>query len=192
MGISYTTQLQSKEQPNSQHIIMIVSLILIMALGYANSECIHQCNPTGTCETEARWKDGRLTRWAQGSCFSPRFGGSCSGIPEVCEGCRTACGGRSGRYTTPQVTDDGGVSGVCRFTARYGSGSRGRSIDLTLQPGESWSRCFQSYQCDPEGSGNHYAASSACPLHHYDECPGYCAVSLTIDDCGCEKQHCAC
>ena len=64
-------------------------------------ECVHQCSQTESCTTEATWHVGRRTKWAQGSCFSPDFGGSCSGIPDPCDSCRSACGYRNGRHTTP-------------------------------------------------------------------------------------------
>merc|ERR1711862_772701 len=64
-------------------------------------ECVHQCSQTESCSTEATWYVGRSRKWARGSCFSPDFKGGCSGIPDPCDSCRSACGYRNGRHTTP-------------------------------------------------------------------------------------------
>merc|ERR1711953_1201037 len=80
--------------------IIMIFCLLIGLFETSHIECIHQCSRSDTCTTEATWKEGRTSRFAQGSCFSPRFGGSCSGIPEPCESCRSVCGNRNGRYTT--------------------------------------------------------------------------------------------
>ena len=64
-------------------------------------ECIHQCSQNDTCTTEATWYGGKWTHWANGFCFSSKFGGSCHGIPEPCDSCRSACEDRNGQHTTP-------------------------------------------------------------------------------------------
>ena len=46
------------------------------------------------------WYVGKWTKWANGFCFSPKFGGKCYGIPDPCESCRSVCGNRNGNHTT--------------------------------------------------------------------------------------------
>merc|ERR1711862_429956 len=87
---SYTFCINLKHKMAYLKLIMM-SCLLIGLFETSLGECIHQCSSSDTCTTEATWRYGRTSRFAQGSCFSPRFGGSCSGIPEPCESCRSAC-----------------------------------------------------------------------------------------------------
>ena len=70
-----------------------------------DENCIHQCRGRSNgCTTEATWTIGNQLRYAQGSCFSERFGGGeCSGLPEVCQSCRSVCGNRKGQVITSQT-----------------------------------------------------------------------------------------
>jgi len=104
--------------------LIMISCLLVGLFETSHGECIHQCSRSDTCTTEATWRDGRTSRFAQGSCFSPRFGGSCSGIPEPCESCRSACGNRNGRYTTSLFSGVGGLGDdhsddCCVFPFKY-------------------------------------------------------------------------
>ena len=55
-----------------------------------NFSCIHECKENGGCSVKLETKR-RISGAVMGSCFPPDFGGSCSGIPELCTACNEVC-----------------------------------------------------------------------------------------------------
>merc|ERR1711862_205033 len=72
---SYTFCINLKHKMAYLKLIMM-SCLLIGLFETSLGECIHQCSSSDTCTTEATWRDGRTSRFAQGSCFSPRLEGA--------------------------------------------------------------------------------------------------------------------
>ena len=53
-------------------------------------ECVYSCQETGGCSVRII-SSGFVSGATMGSCFSERFGGKCSGIPERCDACLKIC-----------------------------------------------------------------------------------------------------
>merc|ERR1711879_81343 len=59
------------------------------------SKCVYNCKESGGCSVaikSSKFVSGNTL----GSCFSPSFGGKCSGIPEMCQNCLEKCQGKEG------------------------------------------------------------------------------------------------
>merc|ERR1712027_257090 len=70
--------------------------------GNSGGQCNYNCKNDGSCSVS--YRSGRIDGTdASGSCFSPDFGGSCSGIPPRCQQCSNKCGGRRGTQFTENV-----------------------------------------------------------------------------------------
>ena len=57
--------------------------------------CTYNCNKNGGCSVRIE-STGFVNGATLGSCFSERFGGTCSGIPERCDSCLAVCKRKSG------------------------------------------------------------------------------------------------
>ena len=53
-------------------------------------ECVYSCQKSGGCSVRIV-SSGFVSGATMGSCFSERFGGECSGIPERCDACLDIC-----------------------------------------------------------------------------------------------------
>ena len=58
--------------------------------------CTYNCQENGGCSVRIE-STGFINGATLGSCFSERFGGTCSGIPERCDSCLMVCKGKSGQ-----------------------------------------------------------------------------------------------
>ena len=61
-----------------------------------NDVCTYNCQKSGGCSVRIV-STGFVSGATLGSCFSERFGGECSGIPERCDACIKVCKGKSGK-----------------------------------------------------------------------------------------------
>ena len=66
------------------------------------ASCIYSCQSNGGCSVKIQ-SDKPISGNTLGSCFSPSFGGACSGIPEKCDNCITKCEGKLGEEFTELV-----------------------------------------------------------------------------------------
>ena len=51
--------------------------------GIGTAQCVTRCSSNGGCSVKI--VNGPASGKVSGSCFPPSFGGSCSGIPEICK-----------------------------------------------------------------------------------------------------------
>ena len=58
--------------------------------------CQYKCRTNGGCSVRIE-SNRPVTGNVVGSCFSPDFGGFCSGTPEKCDKCSIHCEGRFGQ-----------------------------------------------------------------------------------------------
>ena len=66
-------------------------------------KCIYNCQENGGCSVRID-SSGLVNGATLGSCFSKRFGGKCSGIPERCEVCLDVCEEKSGEQFSLPAT----------------------------------------------------------------------------------------
>ena len=60
------------------------------------SKCLYTCNRNGSCQVSIQTTK-LFEGYSMGSCFSPAFGGRCSGTPRMCQECLPKCRGKSGQ-----------------------------------------------------------------------------------------------
>ena len=69
---------------NLSSILWVVPLFGATLGQVPSGTCETFCQPNGGCEVEFSIREGRRFRGGKGSCFPADFGGSCSGIDELC------------------------------------------------------------------------------------------------------------
>jgi hypothetical protein len=67
--------------------------------GPDDAKCLYNCQEHGGCSVKIQ-SSKPLSGHTLGSCFSPAFGGFCSGTPDRCNNCVSSCEGRQGEEFT--------------------------------------------------------------------------------------------
>ena len=68
-------------------------------------ECVYNCQQSGGCSVRIISKSF-VSGATMGSCFSERFGGKCTGIPERCEKCLSICKEKPGKQFSLPAKED--------------------------------------------------------------------------------------
>ena len=68
-------------------------------------ECLYNCQESGGCSVRIISKSF-VSGATMGSCFSERFGGKCTGIPERCEKCLSVCKEKPGKQFSLPAKDE--------------------------------------------------------------------------------------
>ena len=66
------------------------------------SKCVYTCNQNGSCQVAIQTTK-LFSGNSMGSCFSPAFGGRCSGTPRMCQECLPKCQGKRGQQFSENV-----------------------------------------------------------------------------------------
>ena len=68
-------------------------------------ECVYNCQQSGGCSVRIISKSF-VSGATMGSCFSERFGGTCTGIPERCNKCLPVCKEKPGKQFSLPAKDE--------------------------------------------------------------------------------------
>lgn len=69
-----------------------------------DTTCFYDCQDNGGCSVKIQ-SSFPISGNTLGSCFSPDFGGQCTGIPERCENCNSQCQGKNGQEFAIKALD---------------------------------------------------------------------------------------
>jgi len=166
-----------------------------------NSSCIHNCKLNGGCSVKLNPGGNVISGPILGSCFPPDFGGSCSGIPDLCTSCDVVCAEHgSGMEVVVHYSPEGEQLEMIDVrplpTAQTSSGTANGipSRPLKFRPlqqnqGEDDATC--KYNCKENGGCNvkieasfpisGFTSGSCFPPDFGGECSG---IPQRCDNCG--------